>query len=86
MDPQPSPHPVTLAELLLKTGILAVKILVPMLWLQSKLSPLQFLIGGAALVLVVFFFDLPPQGSRSPRQIHPRGTGAASSREMDTPD
>lgn len=60
MQPQSEPQRLTLGELVLRTGILALKVLIPMLWLQSKLSPAQFLVGGAVLVLVVFFFDLPP--------------------------
>ncbi|KAK4236382.1 hypothetical protein C8A03DRAFT_35721 [Achaetomium macrosporum] len=59
-EPETSPEPVTLTELLLRTGILALKVLIPMLWLQSKLSPLQFLVGGAALVLAAFIFDSSP--------------------------
>jgi len=84
MDSQTTPQSVTLAELLLSTVILTLKILIPMLWLQSKLSPIQFFISSAALVLLVFFFDLPPRGSPSPRRaIHPRAAGPASSRKMD---
>jgi len=84
MDSQTTPQSATLAELLLSTVILTLKILIPMLWLQSKLSPIQFFISSAALVLFVFFFDLASRGSPSPRRaLHPRTAGPASSREMD---
>jgi hypothetical protein len=64
-EPETSPEPVTLTELLLRTGILALKALVPMLWLQTKLSPLQFLVGGAALVLAAFLYDSSPSPNSS---------------------
>lgn len=50
-----------LPELLLQTGILALKILILMLWLQSKLSYVQFLVAGMALVLVAFMLDFTTQ-------------------------
>ncbi len=82
-----SPQFVTLAELALRTGILTLKVLIPMLWLQSKVSPTQFLIGSAALVLVAFFLDLsPPQGAAPPRQAQHRRNGVIASSELDVPD
>lgn len=43
-----------LAEQAVKTGILALKCSILLLWAQSMATPLQFLIGGAAVLLVVF--------------------------------
>jgi hypothetical protein len=60
MEREPQSQTVTLTELLLRTGILALKVLIPMIWLQSKLSPTQFLIGGTVLVLTAFLFDFSP--------------------------
>jgi hypothetical protein len=54
MEGQPSPPTISLTELILKTGILALKVLIPMLWLQSKLSPIQFLIGGHGIAARCF--------------------------------
>ncbi len=81
MDSRPPLQSLTLAELVLRTGILALKVLMPMLWLQSKLSPFQFLVGGAALVLVVCFIDLsPPQDSAPSRRVR---FNLPTSKEMD---
>jgi hypothetical protein len=60
------PPPITFTELLLKTAILAV--LTPLLWLLSKLSPVQFLIGGTALVFAAYLLSLI---SRLPCQCPP---------------
>ena len=82
-----SPQYVTLAELALRTGILTLKVLIPMLGLQSKVSPTQFLIGSAALVLVAFFLDLsPPQDAAPPRQAQHRSNGVIASSKLDVPD
>lgn len=64
MEREPQSQTVTLTELLLRTGILALKILIPMIWLRSKLSPIQFLIGGTAFVLTALLFD-----SRRPKTL-----------------
>ncbi len=82
-----SPQSVTLAELVLTTGILMLKVLIPMLWLQSQISPTQFLIGGAALVLVAFFLDpSPPQDAAPSRQSQHGISGVTAPRELDVPD
>ena len=71
MERQPPPQTVTVTEILLKTSILALKILIPMLWLQSKLSPVQFLIGGTALILVAFLLDSSRLQNAGPsRRVH----------------
>ncbi|KAL2021889.1 hypothetical protein VTK56DRAFT_6484 [Thermocarpiscus australiensis] len=49
------------------TSILALKIMVPMLWLQRKLSPLQFLLGGTALVRGSILLDFMPPRNRHSR-------------------
>lgn len=51
-----------LAEQAVETGILAIKCSILLLWAQSMATPLQFLIGGAAVLLVVFL--APPLLSR----------------------
>lgn len=71
MEGQLPPQTATATEMLLKTGILAIKILIPMLWLQSKLSPVQFFIGGTALVLVACLLDSsPPHRAGPSRRVH----------------
>lgn len=60
MDSSRPSQPITLAELVLKSGISALKVLIPLLWLESRLSPTQFLVAGAALVLATFLFDSSP--------------------------
>ncbi|KAK4204606.1 hypothetical protein QBC40DRAFT_91751 [Triangularia verruculosa] len=42
-----------LGEAFVETVILALKGLIPMVWLRSKTSPVQFLVGGTALLLLV---------------------------------
>jgi hypothetical protein len=82
MEGQPSPPTISLTELILRTRILALKVLIPMLWLQSKLSPIQFLIGGTALLLVVFLFDTSSSRDHQPgpsQQSHPHGSAVPSS-------
>ena len=90
MEPHPlpqSPQSLTLAELVLRTGILTLKVLILMLWLQSKLSPTQFLTSGAALVLVAFFLDLsPPQAAAPSRQAQHGISGATAPGGLDVPD
>ncbi|KAK4173344.1 hypothetical protein QBC36DRAFT_58683 [Triangularia setosa] len=41
-----------LGEAFVETAILALKGLIPMVWLRSKTSPVQFLVGGTALLLL----------------------------------
>jgi hypothetical protein len=55
------PSAISLVELLLKTGISAFKVLVPLLWLQSRLSSIQFLVAGSFLVLAAFLADSSPR-------------------------
>ncbi|KAK3293126.1 uncharacterized protein B0H64DRAFT_206344 [Chaetomium fimeti] len=91
MESEPQPQQtVTLTELFLRTGILALKVLIPMIWLQSKLSPIQFLIGGTVLVLVAFLFDFSPtQDSGSPSSVRPsnlRYPGRVESPRTNEPD
>ncbi|KAK3900017.1 hypothetical protein C8A05DRAFT_36354 [Staphylotrichum tortipilum] len=81
MSTDPAPQPLPLPDLLLHTGILILKILTPMLWLQSKLSPLQFLIGGAALILATLLLD--PQLPRQDPDPMPAG-GRNTPRSMTT--
>ncbi|KAK4641477.1 hypothetical protein QC761_501505 [Podospora bellae-mahoneyi] len=40
-------------EAFVEMAILALKGLVPMVWLRSKTSPVEFLVGGAALLVMV---------------------------------
>lgn len=72
MEREPRSQTATLAELFLKTVILALKVLIPMIWLRSKLSPIQFIIGGTALVLAAFlFYFSPTQDSGCPPSMRP---------------
>jgi hypothetical protein len=48
MDGHGGARSVTLAELLLTTGVSALKALIPMLWLQSRLSWIEVFVDGAA--------------------------------------
>ena len=67
---------VSLTELLLRTGILALKVLIPMLWLQSKLSPVQLFIAGTALIFAAFLFDfLPAQDAGRPPSMQSDNLG-----------
>ncbi|KAK0654198.1 hypothetical protein QBC41DRAFT_59396 [Cercophora samala] len=43
----------SLGEAFIETVILALKGLVPMVWLRSKTSPVEFLVGGTALLVMV---------------------------------
>ncbi|KAK4166883.1 hypothetical protein QBC43DRAFT_312581 [Cladorrhinum sp. PSN259] len=61
-------------EMLLESFILALRGLVPMLWLRSRVSPIQFLIGGIVLVLVTLLFNPRSsleldEGSKDPVKI-----------------
>jgi len=57
----------------LETGIIAIKGFIPMLWLQSKTSPIQFLVGGIAVLLATFLLTLSPSHDPAePPLIKPR--------------
>jgi hypothetical protein len=71
MEGQPPSQTVTVTKMLLKASILALKIFIPMLWLDSKLLSVQFLIGGTVIVLVAFYFDSSPLQNVGPsRRVH----------------
>ncbi|KAK0630505.1 cytochrome P450 [Bombardia bombarda] len=72
MSDQASEDAVSLAELL-ETGIAALKGLIPLIWLQSKIPPIQFLIGGVVVLLATFLFTIsPPHNPAEPPIIKPR--------------
>ncbi|KAK3346967.1 hypothetical protein B0T25DRAFT_553292 [Lasiosphaeria hispida] len=45
------------SDQLLQVGILALKGFILMLWLQSMASPLQFFIGGLAVLLITYLLN-----------------------------
>ncbi|KAK4185634.1 hypothetical protein QBC35DRAFT_389059 [Podospora australis] len=53
VDHKSSSRVVGVVEVLVETFILALKGLIPMLWLRSKVSPLQFLVGGVVLLSAI---------------------------------
>ncbi|EAA30254.1 cytochrome P450 [Neurospora crassa] len=60
-------------ESLLDTGIAAIKGLIPMIWVQSKTSPVQFLVGGVAVLLSYLLLTIsPPHDPSEPPLIKPR--------------
>ncbi|KAK3987333.1 hypothetical protein QBC44DRAFT_372167 [Cladorrhinum sp. PSN332] len=44
-------------EMFLESFILALRGLVPMLWLRSRVSPIQFLIGSTVFLLITILFN-----------------------------
>ncbi|KAK3947916.1 cytochrome P450 [Pseudoneurospora amorphoporcata] len=71
----PSPMADTVAEIesFLDTGIAAIKGLIPMLWIQSKISPVQFLVGGIVVLLSYLFLAIsPPHDPSEPPIIKPK--------------
>ncbi|KAK3496202.1 cytochrome P450 [Neurospora crassa] len=64
---------VTEIESFLDTGIAAIKGLIPMIWVQSKTSPVQFLVGGVAVLLSYLLLTIsPPHDPSEPPLIKPR--------------
>lgn len=60
-------------ESFLDTGIAAIKGLIPMIWVQSKTSPVQFLVGGVAILLSYLLLTIsPPHDPSEPPLIKPR--------------
>ncbi|KAK0714087.1 cytochrome P450 [Lasiosphaeria miniovina] len=63
----------SVAEQLLDRGIAALKALIPIIWLQSKTTPIQFLVGGTVVLLVSLLLGIsPPQDPAEPPLIKPR--------------
>ncbi|KAK0710412.1 hypothetical protein B0T21DRAFT_298117 [Apiosordaria backusii] len=59
----------SLGEVFVETVILALKGLIPMVWLRSKTSPVQFLVGGTALLLLalaISHFQTEPNSTAHP--------------------
>ncbi|EGO55209.1 hypothetical protein NEUTE1DRAFT_147788 [Neurospora tetrasperma FGSC 2508] len=60
-------------ESILDTGIAAIKGLIPMIWVQSKTSPVQFLVSGVAVLLSYLLLTIsPPHDPSEPPLIKPR--------------
>ncbi|KAK3485410.1 cytochrome P450 [Neurospora hispaniola] len=60
-------------ESTLDTGIATIKGLIPMIWVQSKTSPVQFLVGGVAVLLSYLLLTIsPPHDPSEPPLIKPR--------------
>ncbi|KAK3313226.1 hypothetical protein B0H66DRAFT_608274 [Apodospora peruviana] len=58
---------------LVEPGITAIKGLIPVIWLQSKTSPIQFLLVCAVTFIISFLFTSikPPHESAEPPLIKP---------------
>ncbi|CCC12749.1 hypothetical protein SMACR_05707 [Sordaria macrospora] len=71
----PSTMADTVAEIesFLDIGIAAIKGLIPMIWVQSKTSPVQFLVGGIIVLLSYLFLTIsPPHDPFEPPIIKPK--------------
>ncbi|KAK3347677.1 cytochrome P450 [Neurospora tetraspora] len=71
----PSAMADTVAEIesFLDTGIAAIKGLIPMIWVQSKTSPVQFLVGGIVILLSYLLLTIsPPHDPAEPPVIKPK--------------
>ncbi|KAK3388670.1 cytochrome P450 [Sordaria brevicollis] len=65
----------TVAEIesFLDTGIAAIKGLIPVIWVQSKTSPVQFLVGGIVALLSYLLLTIsPPHDPSEPPLVKPR--------------
>ncbi|KAJ4415811.1 hypothetical protein N0V85_002547 [Neurospora sp. IMI 360204] len=71
----PSTMADTVAEIesFLDTGIAAIKGLIPMIWVQSKTSPVQFLVSGIVILLSYLLLTIsPPHDPAEPPVIKPK--------------
>ena len=74
MPDQAHPDHLSFAEHWVEVLILMIKTLLPLLWLQSKLTPLQFTLGGLAVLVGWHFFRKisPPHQAGEPDLVEPR--------------